>query len=132
MDPSNAESQLTLVSSAVPLSAYLGIMGMPGATAYFGLKDAAQFKAGDVVLVSGAAGAVGSAVGQLAKLWGAKLVIGTAGGPAKCKLVTEKFGFDACIDYKQFDNVDKLRAELKRIAPEGVRHAAAQTARALT
>lgn len=120
VDPSNAESQLTVVSPALPLSAYLGIVGMPGATAFFGLKEAAQFKAGDIMLVSGAAGAVGSAVGQLAKLWGAKRVIGTAGGSAKCKLVVEKFGFDACIDYKQFDNVDKMRAEFKRISPEGV------------
>ena len=97
VDPSNSEAQLTVVSPALPLSAYLGVMGMPGATAFFGLKEAAQFKAGDIVLVSGAAGAVGSAVGQLARVWGAKKVIGTAGGPAKCKLVKEKFGFDECI-----------------------------------
>jgi NADPH-dependent curcumin reductase CurA len=93
---------------------------MPGATAYFGLKDAASFKKGDIVLVSGAAGAVGSAVGQLAKLWGAKQVIGTAGGPDKCKLVVDKYGFDACIDYKKFDTEEKMTAELKRLCPDGL------------
>ena len=92
---------------------------MPGFTAFSGLKFAASFKAGDIVLVSGAAGAVGSVVGQLAKLWGAKLVVGTAGGEEKCKLVTSKFGFDHAIDYRKFDTADKVLAELKRISPEG-------------
>ena len=71
------------------------------------------------MLVSGAAGAVGSAVGQLARQWGAKLVVGTAGGAEKCALVVNKFGFDACIDYKKFDTQEKVAAELKRLSPEG-------------
>lgn len=119
VDPASADAKLQKIDSDAHLSAYLGVLGMPGATAYFGLKEAAAFKKGDVVLVSGAAGAVGSAVGQLAKLWGAKKVIGTAGGEAKCKLVVEKYGFDECIDYKKFDTEEKVTAELKRISPEG-------------
>jgi len=71
-------------------------------------------------VVSGAAGAVGSLVGQLARLKGAKKVIGTAGGADKCRVVKEKYGFDECIDYKTFDTVDKMREELKKAAPEGV------------
>lgn len=113
-------NKVQALADDIPLSAYLGVLGMPGATAFFGLKEAAGFKKGDVVLVSGAAGAVGSLVGQLAKLWGAKLVIGSAGGPEKTKLVTEKYGFDACIDYKLFDTQEKVVAELKRLAPQGV------------
>jgi len=120
IDPKSKDAKLRKVDESVPLSLYLGILGMPGATAYLGLFEAGQFKKGDVVLVSGAAGAVGSLVGQLAKLHGAKLVIGTAGGPEKCALVTGKFGFDAAIDYKKFDTVEKVTAELKRISPEGV------------
>jgi len=82
-----------------PASYYLGIVGMPGLTAYFGLKELGQPKAGDTVVVSAASGAVGSVVGQLAKLWGAR-AIGIAGGPEKCAYVREELGFDACIDYK--------------------------------
>jgi len=111
---------LRKLDESVPLSYYLGALGMPGETAYFALFDAARFKQGDSVLVSGAAGAVGSLAGQLAKLHGAKLVIGTAGGPDKCALLTSKFGFDAAIDYKKFDTAEKVTAELKRISPEGV------------
>jgi NADPH-dependent curcumin reductase CurA len=82
-----------------PASYYLGIVGMPGLTAYFGLKELGQPKPGDTVVVSAASGAVGSVVGQLAKLWGARAV-GIAGGPEKCAYVREELGFDACIDYK--------------------------------
>ena len=116
--------QLRKVSppSGVPLSAYIGVLGMPGRTAYFGLLDheVGRLQAGQTVMVSGAAGAVGSLVGQLAKWKGAKKVIGTAGGAEKCRLVKEKYGFDECIDYKQFDTVEKMREELKKAAPEGV------------
>jgi NADPH-dependent curcumin reductase len=82
-----------------PLSYYLGIIGMPGLTAYFGLKELGQPKPGETVVVSAASGAVGSVVGQLAKSWGCR-TIGIAGGREKCDYVKDELGFDACIDYK--------------------------------
>ena len=85
--------------SRAPLSYYLGMLGMPGMTAYFGLKELGQPKPGETVLVSAASGAVGSVVGQLAKLWGCR-AIGIAGGREKCDYVTRELGFDACLDYK--------------------------------
>ena len=91
-----------------PLSYYLGLLGMPGLTAYFGLKEIGQPKAGETVLVSAASGAVGSVVGQLAKLWGCR-AIGIAGGPQKCDYVVRELGFDACLDYK----AGALRDQLK-------------------
>jgi len=98
-----------------PLSYYLGILGMPGLTAYFGLKEIGQPKAGETVVVSAASGAVGSVVGQLAKIAGCRAV-GVAGGREKCDYVTRELGFDACIDYKSED----LAAALKRDCPQGV------------
>ncbi len=100
---------------AIPLSAYLGPVGMPGVTAWVGLNDICAPKAGETVVVTAASGAVGSVVGQLAKLRGARAV-GIAGGPEKCRYVVEELGFDACIDYK----AGKLRAELKAAAPDGI------------
>ncbi len=97
------------------LSWYLGILGMPGLTAYFGLLDKGQPKEGDVVLVSGAAGMVGSLVGQIAKIKGCK-VIGIAGGKDKCNYVKTQLKFDAVIDYKN-DNIAK---KIKELAPNGV------------
>ena len=85
--------------SRAPLSYYLGMLGMPGLTAYFGLKEIGQPKPGETVLVSAASGAVGSVVGQLAKHWGCR-AIGIAGGREKCDYVTRELGFDACLDYK--------------------------------
>ena len=85
--------------SRAPLSYYLGVLGMPGMTAYFGLKEIGQPKPGETVVVSAASGAVGSVVGQLAKVWGCRAV-GIAGGPEKCAYVKDELGFDACIDYK--------------------------------
>ena len=82
-----------------PLSYYLGVLGMPGLTAYFGLKEIGQPKAGETVVVSAASGAVGSVVGQLAKIWGCR-AIGIAGGRQKCDYVKNELGFDECIDYK--------------------------------
>ena len=102
-------------SSRAPLSYYLGLMGMPGMTAYFGLKELGQPKAGETVVVSAASGAVGSIVGQLAKIWGAR-AIGIAGGREKCSYVKEELGFDACIDYK----AGALREQLKEQCPNGV------------
>jgi NADPH-dependent curcumin reductase CurA len=86
-------------ATKVPLSWYVGILGMPGLTAYFGLLDKGMPKAGETVLVSGAAGMVGSVVGQIAKIKGCS-VIGIAGGKDKCEVLLKDFGFDAAIDYK--------------------------------
>jgi NADPH-dependent curcumin reductase len=106
-----ATKEATKVDGArAPLSYYLGVLGMPGMTAYFGLKDLGQPKPGETVVVSAASGAVGSVVGQLAKLWGCR-AIGIAGGREKCDYVTRELGFDACIDYKSAN----LRDELKEV-----------------
>ena len=102
-------------ASKVPLSYFLGCLGMPGRTAYFGMKDIVQPKAGDTVVVSAASGAVGSVVGQLAKAWGARAV-GIAGGKAKCDYVTKELGFDACVDYK----AGRLAEDLKAACPKGI------------
>jgi NADPH-dependent curcumin reductase CurA len=99
----------------VPLSAYLGVCGSTGVTAWVGLKVTGQPKAGETVVVSAAAGSVGSCVGQLAKDIGCRAV-GIAGGPDKCRLVTDEFGFDACIDYK----APNLAGQLQQAAPDGV------------
>ena len=98
-----------------PLSYYLGLLGMPGMTAYFGLKELGQPKPGETVVVSAASGAVGSVVGQLAKLGGCRAV-GIAGGAQKCDYVRRELGFDACVDYKS----EKISESLKKLCPEGV------------
>ena len=92
-----------------PLSYYLGVLGMPGMTAYFGLKEIGQPKPGETVVVSAASGAVGSVVGQLAKIWGCRAV-GIAGGAQKCDYVKRELGFDACVDYKAGKLHDELKA----------------------
>ncbi|HEY2502679.1 MAG TPA: NADP-dependent oxidoreductase [Mycobacterium sp.] len=96
-------------------SAYLGVLGITGLTAYFGLLDVGRLKAGETVLVSGAAGAVGTVVGQIAKIKGAR-VIGIAGGAEKCKMLTNELGFDAAVDYKGGD----LKDQLHRHTPDRV------------
>ena len=96
---------------------WLNVLGMPGMTGYFGLLDIGQPKAGETVVVSGAAGAVGQTVGQLAKLKGCH-VVGIAGGPAKCEWVVETLGFDACIDYKA--GPESVRNGLKEHCVGGV------------
>ncbi|MFK7965679.1 MAG: NADP-dependent oxidoreductase [Burkholderiaceae bacterium] len=98
-----------------PLSTSLGVLGLNGVTAYFGLLDIGQPKPGETVVVSTAAGAVGSAVGQIAKISGCRTV-GIAGGPDKVRQCLETFGFDACIDYK----ADDLTESLKQACPDGV------------
>ncbi len=103
----------------IPLSAYLGAVGMPGVTAWYGLVKIINPKAGETVVVSAASGAVGSAVGQLAKARGARAV-GIAGGADKCRYVVEELGFDACIDYKQHGDVKSLSAALKAACPNGI------------
>ncbi|GAA0603784.1 NADP-dependent oxidoreductase [Streptomyces crystallinus] len=99
-----------------PLSTYLGALGMPGLTAYAGLFEVASFKEGDAVFVSGAAGAVGSQVGQMARLKGASRVIGSAGSDEKVKWLVEELGFDAAFNYKNGPVRDQLRAA----APDGI------------
>ena len=106
-------------ATQIPLSAYLGAVGMPGVTAWYGLVKIIQPKAGQTVVVSAASGAVGSAVGQLAKVRGCRSV-GIAGGQDKCRYVTEELGFDACIDYKQYRDEKSLAAALKEAAPDGI------------
>ena len=103
----------------VPLSAYLGVVGMPGVTAWYGLMKICQPKAGETVVVSAASGAVGSVVGQLAKAKGCH-VVGFAGGADKCKYVVDELGFDACIDYKALPDAKSLYKALKDAAPNGV------------
>jgi NADPH-dependent curcumin reductase CurA len=98
-----------------PLPVYLGTLGMPGLTAYFGLLEVGALKSGDTVVVSGAAGAVGMAVGQIAKIKGARAV-GIAGGPQKCSYVVKELGFDAYIDYKNED----VKAALRQHCPNGI------------
>lgn len=105
--------------SAVPLSAYLGAVGMPGVTAWYGLKQIIDPKAGETVVVSAASGAVGGVVGQLAKGIGCR-VVGLAGGPAKCKAVVDELGFDECIDYKLHPDLKSLSAALKQACPDGI------------
>ncbi|MBL8490056.1 MAG: NADP-dependent oxidoreductase [Rhodocyclaceae bacterium] len=100
---------------SIPLSAYLGPVGMPGVTAWVGLIDICAPKSGDTVVVTAASGAVGSVVGQLAKIHGCQ-VVGVAGGPEKCRYVVEELGFDACVDYK----AGNLRVDLKRALPNGI------------
>ena len=97
------------------LSAYLGVLGMPGATAYAGITEICKPKAGETVVVSAASGAVGSIAGQLAKRAGAR-VVGIAGGPEKCLWVQDTLGFDACVDHRTHD----LWTELRQECPDGI------------
>lgn len=103
----------------IPLSAYLGAVGMPGVTAWYGLMQICQPKPGETIVVSAASGAVGSAVGQLAKAKGCRAV-GIAGGADKCRYVVEELGFDACVDYKAYADPKALYQALKDATPDGV------------
>ncbi len=102
-------------TALVPLPTYLGVLGMPGMTAYFGLLEIGKPQPGETVVVSGAAGAVGSVVGQIAKLKGCR-VVGIAGGADKCRMLVAELGFDAAIDYKAED----VKAKLKEHCPDGI------------
>jgi NADPH-dependent curcumin reductase CurA len=106
-------------TSRVPMSHYLGAVGMPGVTAWYGLNEIIAPKAGQTVVVSAASGAVGSAVGVLAKQRGCRAV-GIAGGPDKCSYVQQELGFDACIDYKQHADAASLSRALKEACPDGI------------
>ena len=103
----------------VPLSHYLGAVGMPGVTAWYGLVKIIEPKAGETLVVSAATGAVGSAFGALAKARGCRAV-GIAGGPEKCKYAVDELGFDACIDYKEHQDAGSLSKALKEACPSGV------------
>jgi hypothetical protein len=103
----------------VPLSHYLGAVGMPGVTAWYGLVKIINPKAGETVVISAATGAVGSAFGALAKARGCRAV-GIAGGPEKCRYAVEELGFDACIDYKQHKDMYSLAKALKEACPNGI------------
>jgi len=103
----------------IPLSAYLGSVGMPGVTGWYGLVKIINPKAGETVVVSAASGAVGSVVGQLAKARGCR-VVGFAGGADKCRYVVDELGFDACIDYKAQPDSRSLYKALKEATPDGI------------
>ena len=103
----------------VPLSHYLGAVGMPGVTAWYGLVKIIEPKQGQTMVVSAAAGAVGSAFGALAKARGCRAV-GIAGGADKCRYVTEELGFDACVDYKQHKDAASLSRAIKEVVPDGI------------
>jgi len=119
VDVSRSGSLQKVNGSQVPLSAYLGVLGMPGVTAWYGLLQVIAPKSGETLVVSAASGAVGSVVGQLAKIHGCRAV-GIAGGPQKCRLVVDDYGFDACIDHKRFQDVDSLSAAIAQACPDGV------------
>jgi NADPH-dependent curcumin reductase CurA len=112
---SNGQGLRKITRGRLPLSAYLGVVGMPAATAWIGLYDIGEPKAGETVVVSAAAGAVGGLVGQLAKIRGCRAV-GIAGGKAKCDHVVQELGFDACVDYK----AGNLAEELAAATPDGI------------
>ncbi|MCE2691043.1 MAG: NADP-dependent oxidoreductase [Rubrivivax sp.] len=103
----------------IPLAAYLGAVGMPGVTAWVGLTQIIAPKEGETVVVDAASGAVGSAVGQLAKARGCR-VVGLAGGADKCAYVMDELGFDACIDYRQHPDLKSMLRALKEAAPNGI------------
>jgi NADPH-dependent curcumin reductase CurA len=111
----NGEGYYPVDTSLAPMPMYIGTLGMPGMTAYFGILEVGKIKEGETVLVSGAAGAVGSVVGQIAKIKGCK-VIGIAGGPEKCKYLVETLGFDGAIDYKN----ENIHAGIKQHCPKGI------------
>lgn len=111
-----AKHAVKVDASLAPLPAYLGVLGMPGLTAYAGLFEVASFKEGDAVFVSGAAGAVGSQVGQMARIRGASRVIGSAGSDEKVALLLDEYGFDAAFNYKNGPVAEQLR----HAAPDGI------------
>ena len=115
MTVSDGQTLRKVDTTHIPLSAYLGSVGMPGMTAWYGLTQIMQPKTGETIVVSAASGAVGSVVGQLAKLRGCRAV-GIAGGPEKCAYVVNELGFDACVDYKSPTFV----ADLAAATPDGI------------
>jgi len=118
---SNGKGMRKIDPALAPISTAVGVLGMPGMTAYFGLLEVGQMKSGETVVVSAASGAVGGLVGQIARIKGAKRVVGIAGGKAKCDYCVEELGYDACIDYQALGrDTKKLVGELKLVLPDGV------------
>ena len=112
---SDGKGMVKIDPKLAPLTSYLNVLGMPGMTAYFGLLESGLPKAGETLVVSGASGAVGATVGQVAKILGLR-VVGIAGGKEKCDYAIQEFGFDACVDYKNQD----VRKGLKEACPNGI------------
>ena len=119
VDAAQAGMLRKVETTHVALSHYLGAVGMPGVTAWYGLVKICEPKAGETMVVSAASGAVGSAFGTLAKARGCRTV-GIAGGPDKCRYVVEELGFDACVDYKQHQDASSLSKALKEACPQGI------------
>jgi len=118
---SNGKGMRKIDPALAPISTALGVLGMPGLTAYFGLLDVGAMKAGDNVAVSAASGAVGALVGQIARIKGAKRVVGIAGGKAKCGYCTKDIGYDACVDYQAMGrDTGKLIHALRAACPDGI------------
>ncbi|NGO48183.1 NADP-dependent oxidoreductase [Streptomyces sp. YC419] len=116
LDAADTDGAGRIDPELAPLPTWLGLLGQTGFTAYVGLARIAEIRPGDTVFVSAAAGAVGSAAGQFARLLGAERVVGTAGGPDKCALLVKEFGYDAAADYR----AEPVREALARMAPDGV------------
>jgi len=116
---SDGSGLMKIDTRSVPMSAYLGAVGMPGVTAWYGLNRICRPKGGETVLVSAASGAVGSVVGQLAKHAGCR-AIGIAGGQEKCEYVVSELGFDACIDHRRHGDVKSMARALRAAAPDGI------------
>ncbi|MCB8880305.1 NADP-dependent oxidoreductase [Acidisoma cellulosilytica] len=112
----SAGDRLTTIPKGAPYSAYLGVLGMPGATAYAGMTEIGQVKPGETVVISAASGAVGAVAGQLAKRAGAR-VVGVAGNPDKCLYIQDTLGFDECIDHRAVMDLD---AALRDACPNGI------------
>ena len=119
VDAASAGMMRKVDTTHIPLSAYLGAVGMPGVTAWYGLTQICKPKEGETVVVSAASGAVGSVVGQLAKARGCRAV-GIAGGADKCDYVVKELGFDACVDYKAHKDSKALYEAIKAATPDGV------------
>lgn len=111
----NGDNYYKVDTNLAPMPTYISTLGMPGMTAYFGILEVGKIKEGDIVLISGAAGAVGSVVGQIAKIKGCT-VVGIAGGAEKCAYIVDELGFDAAIDYKNED----IHKALKQHCPKGI------------
>ncbi|MDH6626178.1 NADPH-dependent curcumin reductase CurA [Streptomyces sp. LBL] len=116
LDPADTDAAGRVDPRLAPLPTWLGLLGQTGFTAYVGLVRIAEVRPGDTVFVSAAAGAVGSAAGQFARLLGAERVVGTAGGPDKCALLVKEFGYDEAADYR----AEPVREALARLAPDGI------------
>ena len=116
---SDGEGVRKVDPALAPIQTAVGVLGMPGLTAYVGLLDHGKPKEGETIVVSAATGAVGAVVGQLAKIKGLR-VVGVAGGADKCRYATEELGFDACLDHRAAPDANALREEMTAVCPDGV------------